>query len=162
MNAYLEKQTSGNNWLPDRHTVYRSGADRYTAPSKPLTELESLDVLERQMAEFAKEHEASIQKIRENFVLQEDTSVTAFLTDDRRLPQTLLEAAGHLKECFGAETVLRLGITSDEAGSRALYAAAIWPGSVKTARAALAKFDDWWLAKPRLGSGYLTFTYELV
>ena len=84
------------------------------------------------------------------------------ITEHRSIPQTLLEAAGHLKECFGAGTIFKLRQTVDEAGSRTLHAAVIWPGRVGDARAALSKFDDWWLARPRPGAGYLTFTHELV
>jgi hypothetical protein len=112
------------------------------------------------MGAFAVEHEAFLQEVRRHFVVS-DPSVTRFLTEHRSIPQTLVEAAIHLKECFGSEVVFNLRMTVDETGAHTLDATVIWPGRVEDARNALAKFDDWWLAQPRPGAGYLTFTYEL-
>jgi hypothetical protein len=162
MNAYQEVQTSGNNWVPPaRDMQYRSIQESRTR-STPQPYAAIFDGSERQMSTLAVEHEASLQEIRKHFVMPADSSVTTFLTEHRSITQTLLEAAGHLKECFGADTVFRLGTTVDEAGLQTLHAAVIWPGGVANARTALARFDDWWLAQVRPGAGYLTFTYELV
>jgi len=162
MNAYGEVQTSGNNWDPTAHNMQYWSIQE--APTRPpsRTHAAIFDGLERQMSAFVVEQEALVPEIRKHFVMPVDSSVTTFLTEHRSIPQTLLEAAGHLKECFGDDTIFRLGTTVDEAGSRTLHAAVIWPGSIRDVRTALAKFDDWWLAQSRPGAGYLTFTYELV
>jgi len=162
MNAYQEVQTSGNSWVPPACNVqYTSTQESPTLPA-PQPYAAIFNSLERQMSAFAIEHEAFLQEIRKHFVMPAGYSVTTFLTEHRSLPQTLLEAAGHLKECFGADAVFRLRTTVDELGSRTLEAAVVWPGGVGDVRTALAKFDDWWLAQLRPGAGYLTFTYELV
>lgn len=86
-----------------------------------------------------------------------------FLTERRAIPQMLLEAAPQLKAYFGGTAVFNLRAPIDEAGSRTLYAVAMWPGEVLDVRDALAKFDkDWWMARAGRAAGYLTFTYELV
>ena len=162
MNAYQEVQTSGNNWpqaAPDMQyrSVQESSVRSTTPPYAAI-----FDGLERQMSAFAVEHGAFLQQIRRHFVMPGDSSVATFLTEHRSFPQVLLEAAGHLKECFGADTVLRLETTTDESGMRTLNAVVIWPGRIVDARASLARFDDWWLDQVRPGAGYLTFTYELV
>ena len=162
MNAYQEVQTSGNNWVPPAHDMQYRSIQESPARSTPRPYAAIFDGLERQMAAFAVEQEAFLQEIRKHFVLPADSSVTTFLTEHRSIPQALLEAAGHLNECFGVDAVFRLGTNVDEAGLRTLHVAVIWPGRVLDARTALAKFDDWWLAQVRPGAGYLTFTYELV
>jgi hypothetical protein len=162
MNAYQEVQTSGNNWDPQTYNVQCASTQESPTRPTPRPYAAMFNGLERQMSAFAVEHEAFLQEVRKHFVMPADSSVTTFLTEHRSVPQALLEAAGHLKECFGADTVFRLRTTVDEAGSRALDAGVIWPGSVGDVRTALAKFDDWWLAQLRPGAGYLTFTYELV
>ncbi len=160
MNAYHEVQTSSHNWgVPAQNTQYRSVQELLTHPPiRPYTSL--FDGLESDMGAFAVEHEAFLQEVRRHFVVS-DPSVTRFLTEHRSIPQTLVEAAIHLKECFGSEVVFNLRMTVDETGAHTLDATVIWPGRVEDARNALAKFDDWWLAQPRPGAGYLTFTYEL-
>jgi hypothetical protein len=162
MNAYHEIQTSGNNWLPLAHnTQSQSIPEPLPRPAaRPYAAI--LDGLEKQMSAFTAEHEAFLQETRRHFVMPADSSVTTFLTDHRSIPQTLVDAASHLKECFGSDTVFRLGTAVDEAGSRTLHISVIWAGSVADVRTALAKFDEWWLAQVRPGAGYLTFTYELV
>jgi hypothetical protein len=162
MNAYQEVQTSGNNWVPPALDLQYGSIQELPTRSTPRPYAAVFECLENQMAAFALEHEGFLQQIRKHFVLPADSSVTTFLTEHRSIPQTLVEAVGHLKECFGADTVFRLGTTADEAGLRTLHIAVIWPGRVVDARTALAKFDDWWLDRVRPGAGYLTFTYELV
>ncbi|MEX2260387.1 MAG: hypothetical protein WD696_00470 [Bryobacteraceae bacterium] len=115
------------------------------------------------MAEFAAQHEAVLNEVRKHYVLPADASVMTFLTEHRTIPQILLGAAPHLKPCFGADAVFSLRAPIDEAGSRTLYAVAMWPGKSQDVRDALAKFDnDWWMVRAGQAAGYLTFTYELV
>jgi hypothetical protein len=145
--------------MPMKH--YESGqAPRlFPAPVQPAI----FDEIERQKSVFAADHEAALKEVRKYFVLPNDSSVATFLGEHRSLPQLLLEAVTPLKACFGMQTVFGLRAPIDESGSRTLYAVAMWPGKVRDARNALAKFDDgWWIAQSRQASGYLTFTYELV
>jgi hypothetical protein len=101
--------------------------------------------------------------VQKHFILPNDPSVATFLAEHGSLPQVLLEAVNPLRACFGKSTVFGLRAPIDESGSRTLYAVAMWPGKVRDARNALAKFDDdWWIAQSRQAAGYLTFTYELV
>lgn len=162
MNAYQEAQTSGNNWVLPAHNAGNRSIQESRARSTSQPYAAIFPGLESQMSAFTVDHEAFLQEIRKHFVLPPDSSVTTFLTDHRGIPQTLLEAAGHMKDCFGSDVVFRLGTAADEAGSRTLHVAAIWPGSVADVRTALAEFDEWWLAEVRPGAGHLTFTYELV
>lgn len=105
----------------------------------------------------------SLAELQKTFVFSPDSSVSNFLSEHPELTQILLEASAHLREHFGAATVLNLRAPIDESGSQTLYAVAMWPGSVGHVRRALAKFDDsWWIAHSRSASGHLAFTYELV
>ena len=115
------------------------------------------------MAESAAQHEAVVNDVRKHYVLPADASVRDFLTEHRAIPQILLEAAPQLKAHFGGNAIFNLRAPIDEAGSRTLYAVAMWPGELRDVRDALAKFDnDWWMARAGQAAGYLTFTYELV
>lgn len=162
MNAYQEIQTSGNNWIPSARDVQYRSLRESPASLTLQPQVTIFDGLEKQMQAFASERQTVLQEIRKNFVLPADCSVTRFLDEHRSIPQVLLESAAHLRECFGDNTVFKLGTTEDDIGSRAIHAIAIWPGTVRDARAALAKFDSWWLSQPRSGAEYLTFSYELV
>ena len=103
------------------------------------------------------------REVGKHFVLPDDSSVATFLAEHRSLPQILLAAVAPLRASFGAQTTFCLRAPIDESGWRTLYAVAMWPGKVRDARTALAKFDDgWWIAQSRQASGYLTFAYELV
>jgi len=156
MNAYDEFQTSGHVWPTSIPIV-----PYQTFQELPPQEAEVLDSLERQMSVFAAGHKTALEEVRRNFVA--DSQVMTFLNDHRTLPQLLLEAVPQLKMSFGSGAIFALRAPIDEAGARALYAVAMWPGKVTDARKALARFDDtWWLANLRRASGYLTFTYELV
>lgn len=115
------------------------------------------------MAEFAAQHEAVLNDMRKHYVLPSDASVRDFLTEHRAIPQILLEAVPHLKAYFGGNAVFNLRAPIDEAGSRTLYAVAMWPGELRDVGDAFARFDsDWWMARAGQAAGYLTFTYELV
>jgi hypothetical protein len=115
------------------------------------------------MADFATQHEAVMDHVRKYYVLPADGSVRAFLTEHRAISQLLLEAAPRLRSAFGGNAAFALRAPLDEAGSRTLYGAVMWPGTLRDAVTALARFDnDWWLARAGQAAGYLTFTYELV
>jgi len=121
-----------------------------------------LENLEKQMVSFAKQ-QAEVTALRKYFVIDDSSSVEAFLGEHRTLPQILLEAAGYLRASFGYDVVFKLRAPVDEYGSSTLYAVAMWSGPVAEARIALERFDaDWWLAHSRQASGRLSFTYELV
>jgi hypothetical protein len=79
------------------------------------------------------------------------------------ISQLLLEAVGQLGGCFGAGAVFVLRAPTDESGAQTLYVVAMWPGSIRDVRRALAAFDEaWWIEHSAQASGYLAFTYELV
>jgi hypothetical protein len=115
------------------------------------------------MAEFSTQQEAILSEIRKRYVLPADPSVLSILSERRSIPQSLLDAAPHLKACFGPEAVFNLRVPIDEAGPRTLYVVVMWTGQIRDVSDALAKFDnDWWMARAGRAAGYLTFTYELV
>lgn len=163
MNAYPELQSSGIHWAvrtPVSHYQPFQAAPRWPEPRQRVPILEGL---EKQMAEFASQHEALLSEVRKNYVLPADSSVLNFLTEHRTIPQIVLGAAPQLKACFGADAVFNLRAPIDESGSRILYAVAMWQGKSQDVRDALARFDkDWWMARAGQAAGYLTFTYELV
>jgi len=162
VNAYQQVQSSGIHWpAPARPPLYEAFQER---PGRPQTrERPALfESLEEQMAEFSAQHEAVLGEVRKCYALPADSSVRDFLTEHRTLPYILLEAAPQLKTYFGEATIFSLRAPIDDAGSRTLYAVAMWPGRSRDVREALARFDDsWWIAHSRQASGYLTFTYEL-
>lgn len=163
MNAYQELQSSGIHW-PGRPPAWLyqpfQAAPRWPAPRPRAAIFEGL---EKQMAEFAAQHEAVLNDVRKHYGLPADASVRDFLTKHRAIPQILLEAAPQLKAYFGGNAVFNLRAPIDEAGSRTLYAVAMWPGELRDVRVALAKFEnDWWMERAGQAAGYLTFTYELV
>jgi hypothetical protein len=171
MNAYIESQTSGNQWVPHIYPMLHeeirpsplnvSGA---TLDAPGLGQLSPFfDQLERQMARYVAEHDRILQEIRRQFVIPADSAVTEFLTEHRSIAPILLEAQPYLKTYFGADTVFNLRAPIDESGSCTLYAVAMWPGEACRARDALQRFDDaWWLRRASETHGLLTFTYELI
>lgn len=167
MNAYLNSQTSGNKWpqittLKLHQELHVASGESAPFP-EPKQGLAILANLEKQMVDFAAEHDAALNEVRKYFVLPRDSSVSNFLSGHRIVPQILLEAVPQLRACFGAETIFNLRAPIDESGSQSLYAVAMWPGNVQDARRALTKFDDaWWIVHSRQASGYIVFTYELV
>jgi hypothetical protein len=163
VNVYQAFQGSGIDW-PERPpaSLYRpfQPALRWPEPQQPAAIFEGF---EKQMAEFAAQHEAVLNDLRMHYVLPADTSVRDFLTEHRAIPQILLEAAPQLKSYFGGKAIFNLRASIDEAGSRTLYAVAMWTGKLGDVRDALARFDgDWWMARAGQAAGYLVFTYELV
>jgi hypothetical protein len=129
-----------------------------------MPELVSIPVPDprQQLRQAGAQHEADISAIRRCFVLKDEASVTNFLRDHRTIPQLLMEALPHLEKHFGPHTVFALKATTDEDGSRNLYAVALWTGEAREAMNALDKFEDaWWLANSHPASGSLNFTYEL-
>lgn len=163
MNAYQERQSSGIHW-PDRPAAWLhqrvQAAPRWPEPQQHTGILEIPKML---MAAFVAQNEAVLNDVRKHYVFPADASVQDFLAEHRAIPQLLLEAAPRLKTYFGGNVVFNLRAPVDEAGSRTLYAVAMWPGRLRDVRDALARFDnDWWMARAGQAAGYLTFTYELV
>jgi hypothetical protein len=163
VNAYQQLQSSGIHW-PD-HTPALLYQPVQAPPQLPEPRQRGaiFEGREKQMAEFAAQHEAVLNDVRKHYVFPADSSVSNFLTEHRGIPQILLGAVLHLRACFGADAVFDLRAPVDEAGSRTLYVVTMWPGKSQDVRDALAKFDnDWWMARAGQAAGYLTFTYELV
>jgi len=145
----------------------RSASDEKFRPilggRRPLQGGTIFDDLEKQMVRYAAECKAVLQEVQRQFMMPADSSVTAFLGDNRAIPPMLLEAIPHLKTYFGADTIFSLRVSIDGPGPRILYAVVRWPGKVCDVRSALQRFDDeWWLRRAGQAAGFLTFTYELV
>ena len=163
MNAYQELQSSGIDWSSS--PTARNYELLQAAPRWPesLQRAALAERLRQQMAESVAQDEAALNEVCKHYVLPTDASVRDFLTKHRGIPEILLEATPYLKLHFGGNAVFNLRRPIDEAGSRTLYAVAMWPGELRDVRDALARFDsDWWMPRAGQAAGYLTFTYELV
>lgn len=115
------------------------------------------------MAQFEAQYEATLRELARYYVMPDDCSVQSFLRSHRTIPQLLAEAASHLKQCFGSDTIFALRAPSDESGSQTLRGIVMWPGDVNEVRTLLGRFDDdWWIAHSGEASGYLSFNFELV
>lgn len=107
--------------------------------------------------------DAVLEDVGKYYTVPADASVRDFLSEHQTIAPLLIEAAPRLKSRFGDNAVFELRVPIDEAGSRTLYAVAMWPGKVQDARDALSGFDDdWWMARAGQAAGYIAFTYELV
>ena len=163
MNAYQEFQSSGIDWQGCPAALLYQPFQATPRWPEPRQRAAIFEGFEKQMAEFAALHEALLNDVRKHYVFSADAAVKNFLAEHRAIPQILLEAAPHLKMYFGCNAVFNLRAPIDEAGSRTLYAAVMWPGELRDVREALTKFDNnWWMARAGQAAGYLTFTYELV
>lgn len=156
MNACFQSQSSGHKWP--------SAALNQTAFSPSATRGNALfENLEGQMARFQAQTDDLLAQVRKNFILPRDPAAESFLNDHKSLPEILIESLPALRAAFGESAVLTFNAPLDEGGSRTAYATVVWPGSLATAREALARFDDeWWIRRASTAFGRLTFTYELV
>ncbi len=169
MNAHPTAQTSGYQRSQSIGPILHQDLPRGRGHQRPLSPLDAkpmgiatFDGPKRPLA-IREAEESALCELRRHFVLPKDSSVTIFLAEHRTIAQILLDSVGHLKSCFGEDTVFNLRASMDESGSRTLYAVAMWPGCTQLVRKALAEFDDgWWIPHSQSASGYLTFTYELV
>ena len=161
MNAYQERQDAGIHWS----NLASAQSYQYVQPVPrwPAAQHQAEAIgLEKQMADFCTQNEAVLREVKK-FYAPMDSSVQAFLAGHRTLPGILLEAMPAMRCCFGSSAVVNLRVPIDDAGARTMYAVVMWPGKLKEAREALAKFDDeWWMARARQTGGLLVFTYELV
>src|SRR5271170_3481559 len=97
MNACQEGQVSGNQWPQyDSAMLHQAGRMASVLPEVPQSSA-ILAGLEKQMGDFAAEHEAALLEVRKNYVLPPDSSVATFLTEHRTIPSLLLEAAPQLR-----------------------------------------------------------------
>lgn len=153
MNACYNIQGSGNIWSSS------GPGDNASTPHGHAI----FDSLENQMAQFQAQNDTLMEEIRKNFILPRDQSAEAFLRDHKALPEILVGSLPALRASFGDAAVLTLDAHLDEAGSRTAYARVVWPGSLDSAKEALARFDEaWWMQRVQSAFGRLTFTYELV
>jgi hypothetical protein len=161
--VYPEAQTLGNQWPrsaePMSHEDFhpRGQVADYSKWS-PFV----IAGLEQQKSSFSADEVAILSELRRNFVMQGEASVVAFLGEHAGISQVLSESVNPLKTFFGPDTIVTLRVRSDEVGIGTLYAVAMWPKDVQSARDSLARFDDWWTTCSRRASGRLAFTYELV
>lgn len=163
MNAYQQPQSAGIDW-PAQPCAWLNQPSQ-AAPRRPefRSHAAVVDELDKQKGQPAAQHEAALSHVCKSYVLPADESVQEFLTEHRAISQVLLAAVPQLKACFGDSAVFNLRAPIDEAGSRTLYAIAMWPGKLRDVREALARFDnEWWIGRAGQAAGYLTFTYELV
>lgn len=163
MTGYVINQGSGITWdVPVVARDYRYPAQE-CASFRVEVYRETLHQYEQEMAAFAEAQERDLAALRALYVFEDASAVELFLKDQRAVPGVLLEAAPHLKQYFGADTPLHLRVNFDEDGSRTLQSLAIWKGTLREAKAALARVDKaWWLRNCRRGSGNIIFDYELV
>ena len=101
MNAYQEVQSSGIDWPCRPPTVLY---EPFQAPPRwpePRRRNAIFEGLEKQVAEFAAQHEAVMNQVRKHYVLSAGEPVRDFLAEHRTIPPILLEAAPHLKMYFG-------------------------------------------------------------
>ncbi len=103
-----------------------------------------------------------LEKLRQYFVLPDDSSVEEVLAEHPALSEVLLDSVPHLKRCFGSDAVLTLRAPLYEAGFRDIYASVLWPGDMDEVRSALARFDESFPFQGPALAVNLTFTYELV
>ncbi len=83
-------------------------------PIAPSPEPPALTEYERQMTEFALEEEEGLKRLRKEYVLVNGPFVEAFLQGHRSLIEVLLDAAAHIRACFGADNVLQLRLGGEE------------------------------------------------
>jgi hypothetical protein len=163
MRAFLDNQTSGNDWgVPFRAMLHENLQESPKPVELPAVQHDSLRDIENQMTQFEREYQAAVATVRKIYVFPSDDSATDFLTFHRALPQLLIDAAPHITSFF-PENVISLRASSDEYGSTILYADVLWPGDAREALTRLDSFEDaWWIANSRPARGTLIFTYRLV
>jgi hypothetical protein len=164
MNGVIGSQTSSNDWgAPLPFMLHQNIQDAHTpVTSEAARDQLFIGDLERQMAQFEKDYQATLPEVRKRYVLPTDSSVFEFLNDHRGIPQLLIDAFPHLQKYF-ENTVFALRATCDEYGWENLYVDVLWPSDAGDAIRLLDEFEDeWWLANCRTARGALTFTYRLV
>lgn len=103
-----------------------------------------------------------IERLQKDYVFENRARVCSYLENRPSLPQILLEAIPHLKECFGATPTPQLQLPFEDETPQTIYGIVPWMGSVSEARAALRRFDDsWWRDGSKKASGRIVFDYKL-
>jgi hypothetical protein len=103
-----------------------------------------------------------LTNLRKSYGFPADDSVATFLANRRAISSVLLSAVPHLKEYFGADSIVNLEVSTDDDDSQTLYAVAVWHKTVPTAAHALANFsENWWLDHMTPSTADLAFTYEI-
>ena len=164
MNALAQGHGSRNTGaIQVSGSLYQAVQAKPKWPERPVSKEAIFEGFERQMAEFASQHDTLLAEIRKHYLLPPDSSVQSFLTEHRSLPALVLQALPGLRVCFGPQAIIALRAPIDASGDRILYGVVQWAGSARDAKKALQKFDDtWWISRSHEASGHLTFTYELV
>ncbi len=164
MTAYPETQTSGHQWPQHTGQMTHEGFQAQGSVAD-CSQWQAMAIahLEPQISSSSLNEDGFLKELRRCFIVQNEPSVVAFLSDHRAISQLLLESVKPLIFFFGRDTMFVLRVRVDETGSGTLYVVAMWSNDVQSARDALSRFDDeWWATHSRLGSGRLGFTYELV
>lgn len=130
--------------------------------STPASLPDELTEYDREMTRFASAQEEDLKRLLKEFVMENTSSTESFLKNHRSLVEVLLDSVSHLRRSFGGDTTLRLDVGFEEAIPTTIRAAALWKGSLASAREALAQFDEsWWLENVKRGRGRIVFDYEL-
>ena len=139
--------------------------DQQPVRKPPKTEGSSLFDISRSRAFFQNNQVAldqDLTNLKKSYGFPANDSVATFLASHRAISSVLLSAVPHLKEYFGADSIVNLEVSTDEDGSQTLYAVAVWHNTVPTAAQALEKFsENWWLDHMTAGTADLAFTYEI-
>jgi hypothetical protein len=118
---------------------------------------------DRETGQARSEQQQLLDRLQQGYIFGERSKIVSFLEDRPSLPQILLEALPHLAESFGPSTTLQLQLPVEEDVPVAIYAVALWRGTLEDARTALQHFDDsWWSNSSKRASGRIVFDYQLV
>lgn len=139
--------------------------DQQILRKPPKTEGSSLFDISKSRAFFQTNQAAldqDLTNLRKAYGFPANESVSTFLANHRAISSALLSAVPHLKEYFGADSIVNLEVSTDDDGSQTLYAVAVWHDTVPTAAQALENFSEcWWLDHMTASTADLAFTYEI-
>ena len=148
-NAYLQPKTGTPTLLQER-------------PRPAISDVSAIDESRAVIAASRTRMVLDIWELRASYVFPAGDSVDLFLSTHRALPAVLRDAVAPLKKAFGADSIFRLELSTDEDESNILFGIAVWHGYVRAATQALDRFEeDWWLDHMTRDTVDLAFTYKL-
>src|SRR5260370_655997 len=101
---------------------------------------------EQQMTQFVMDkQEEQLNRLRKDYVFDDPDRVRSFLKSHRSLSEIFIEAVPELKRCFGKDATLQIQVLWEEGTPRTIYGVVLWKDTLRSARAALQRFDEsWW------------------
>lgn len=140
-------------------------SDQQSVPKPPKTEGRNLFYISESRA-FLQNNQVALDQdltnLKKSYGFPANDSVATFLANHRAISSVLLSAVPHLKEYFGADSIVNLEVSTDDDGSQTLYAVVVWHNTVPTAAQALENFsENWWLDHMTASTADLAFTYEI-